>query len=70
MNFSLDQLFSLFKSVPLLAILFVGVFTIAALVYNISEVKTSEEQKDTVFVLTILCSILILGMMVVVTQVI
>jgi len=70
MNFSFDQLFSVVKSVPLLAILFVGVFTIAALVYNISEVKTSEEQKDTVFVLTILCSILILGMMVVVTQVI
>ena len=69
MNFSFDQLFSVVKSVPLLAILFVGVFTIAALVYNISEVKTSEEQKDTVFVLTILCSILILGMMVVVTQV-
>lgn len=69
MNFSFDQLFSVVKSVPLLAILFVGVFTIAALVYNISEVKTTEEQKDTVFVLTILCSILILGMMVVVTQV-
>ena len=70
MNFSLDQLFSLFKSVPLLAILFVGVFTIAALVYNISEVRTENEQKDTVFVLTILCSILILGIMVVMTQVI
>lgn len=69
MNFSFDQLFSVVKSVPLLAILFVGVFTIAALVYNISEVKTTEEQKDTVFVLTILCSILILGMMVVVTQI-
>ena len=69
MNFSLDQLFSLFKSVPLLAILFVGVFTIAALVYNVSEVRTPNEQKDTVFVLTILCSILILGMMVVMTQV-
>jgi len=70
MNFSLDQLFSLFKSVPLLAILFVGIFTIAALVYNVSEVRTENEQKDTVFVLTILCSILILGIMVVMTQVI
>lgn len=70
MNFSFDQLFSLFKSVPLLAILFVGVFTIAALVYNVSEVRTENEQRDTVFVLTILCSILILGIMVVMTQVI
>jgi len=69
MNFSLDQLFSLFKSVPLLAILFVGVFTIAALVYNVSEVRTQNEQKDTVFVLTILCGILILGMMIVMTQI-
>lgn len=69
MNFSFDQLLSVFKSAPLLAILFVGVFTIAALVYNVSEVRTQEEQKDTVFVLTILCGILILGMMVVVTQV-
>lgn len=69
MNFSLDQLFSVFKSIPLLAILCVGVFTIAALVYNVSEIRTPNEQKDTVFVLSILCGILILGIMIVMTQI-
>lgn len=70
MDFSVSQALSLFKSAPLIAILCVGVFTIATLFYNVSEnSKTQEQQKDTVLVLSILCALLILSMMIVATQI-
>lgn len=47
----------------------VGVFTIAALVYNATENRSLEEEKDNNFVLTILSGMLILGLMIVATQV-
>lgn len=69
MDFSVNQVLSLFKSAPLIVILCVGVFTIAALVYNVSEQKTPQQEKDTTLVLSILSGMLILALMIVATQV-
>lgn len=69
MEFSLQQVLTVFSSAPLIAILMVGVFTIAALVYNATENRNLEEEKDNNFVLTVLSGMLILGLMIVVTQV-
>lgn len=69
MDFSIQQILNVFSSAPLIAILMVGVFTIAALVYNATENRSLEEEKDNNFVLTILSGMLILGLMIVATQV-
>lgn len=69
MEMSLSGLLNIFHSAPLILILCVGVFTIAALVYNVTEYRTPEQQKETNLVLSILSGILILGLMIVATQV-
>ena len=65
----LNKLQTLVTSVPLIMVLFVGVFTIAALVYNAKEVRTFEQEQENNLVLTILGAMLILGLMIVTTQV-
>lgn len=69
MEFSLDKLVAVLQSAPLIAILMVGVFTIAALVYNATESRNLEQEKEFNFVLSILSGMLILALMIVSTQV-
>lgn len=69
MDISLNSILKLFESAPLIFVLITGVFTIAALVYNVTEQRTQQQEKDTIFVLTILSGMLILGLMIVATQV-
>ena len=47
----------------------VGVFTIAALVFNATENRTYQQERDTNLVLSILSGMLILSLMIVATQV-
>jgi heme A synthase len=67
MDFS--NIFGAIQSAPIVGILLAGVFTIAALIYNVQQADYSQEaQKDNVFVLTLLSAIMILGMMMVVVR--
>lgn len=69
MELSLNGLLNIFQSAPLMIILLIGSFTIAALVYNATEQRTIEQERDNTFVLSILSGFLILGLMIVATQV-
>ena len=63
------NIFGALQSAPVVGILVVGVFTIAALIYNVQQSNyTYEAQKDNLFVLTVLSAMMILGMMIVVVK--
>lgn len=67
MDFS--GLMALFQSAPKVAIFLVGVFTIGTLIYNVQKSDDSYmNQRDNIFVLTLLSGMLILGLMVVVAN--
>lgn len=68
MELSLNGLMNVFQSAPLMVILLLGVFTIAALVYNATEQRNIEQEKETNLVLSILSGMLILALMIVATQ--
>lgn len=69
MDLNLNGLLNVFQSAPLIIILMVGVFTIAALVFNATENRTYQQERDTNLVLSILSGMLILSLMIVATQV-
>lgn len=69
MELSLNGLLNIFQSAPLMIILLLGVVTISALVYNATEQRNLQQEKDTNLVLSILSGMLILGLMIVATQV-
>lgn len=68
MELSLNGLMNVFNSAPLVVMSLVGVFTIAALIYNATEQRTFQQEQDNSLVLSILSGMLILGMLIVVTQ--
>lgn len=68
MELSLNGLMNIFQSAPLMVILLLGVVTIAALVYNATEQRNIEQEKETNLVLSILSGMLILALMIVATQ--
>ena len=69
MELSLNGLLNIFQSAPLMIILLLGVVTISALVYNATEQRNLQQEKDTNLVLSILSGMLILSLMIVATQV-